>query len=96
MEHKVVTILEGIVAPEKANILEEKYTSELKNLPPSIAKTHLVHDLKNPSVWRIITYWNSRKDLEDMRSQGTPAGVLMFRAAGSEPTLTVSEVLSSS
>jgi hypothetical protein len=28
-----------------------------------------------------------------MRSAGTPAGILMFRAAGAEPTLSVFEIV---
>jgi hypothetical protein len=39
--------------------------------------------------------WTSREALMAMRQQGgTPAGVLMFRAAGAEPSLSVYEVAS--
>ena len=38
---------------------------------------------------------SSRAALDAMRQTGTPAGVLMFRAAGAEPTLTVFDVVAS-
>lgn len=44
--------------------------------------------------WRIETLWQSRAVLDAMRQNtSTPAGVLMFRAAGAEPTLTIFEVI---
>ena len=42
----------------------------------------------------IQTWWTSREALTALRSTGTPpAGILMFRAAGAEPTLSVFDVV---
>jgi hypothetical protein len=49
-----------------------------------------VQSLKDASLWQILTVWQSREALDAMRRTGeTPRGVLMFRAAGAEPTLSV-------
>jgi hypothetical protein len=51
-----------------------------------------VTDAADSTRWRIETLWTSREVLTAMRQVGTPAGVLMFRAAGAEPTLSVYDV----
>jgi hypothetical protein len=62
-------------------------------LPPGLVRSELVRDARNATRWRIQTWWTSRDALEAMRSTGTPAGVLMFRAAGAEPVLAVFDVV---
>ena len=52
-------------------------------------QSFLVQDIADPTLWRIITLWESREALEEMRKQGTPGGVLMFRSVGTEPELTI-------
>jgi hypothetical protein len=53
----------------------------------------LQQDDREATRWRIQTWWASRDALEAMRGAGTPAGVLMFRAAGAEPALSIFEVV---
>lgn len=84
----VMTVLEGNVTPENAKVLQAKFSSMMTKLPPTIVKTYLVQQSSDPAVWRIVTIWRSQQDLDAMRSQGTPAGVLMFREAGAEPEYT--------
>ena len=88
----VITVLEGKVPVDKTTLLIEKYREIVSQKPPSIKKTYLANDAAMPMVWRIITVWRSQEDLESMRKQGTPAGVLVFRVAGSEPVLSVYQV----
>ncbi|HEV8214776.1 MAG TPA: hypothetical protein VGP95_03045, partial [Gemmatimonadaceae bacterium] len=58
-------------------------------------RSHLMSDASDGKRWRIETLWTSREALMAMRQQGgTPAGVLMFRAAGAEPSLSIYEVAS--
>lgn len=83
-----MTVLEGNVTPENAKVLQAKFSSMMTKLPPTIVKTYLVQQSSDPAVWRIVTIWRSQQDLDAMRSQGTPAGVLMFREAGAEPEYT--------
>jgi hypothetical protein len=89
----VMTILEAHVHPEKWAVLEEAYSEGAAVLPPPIAQTFLVQSADDPTMWRITTLWRSREGLEEYRqSVETPAGVLMFRAAGGEPILSIFDV----
>lgn len=45
------------------------------------------------NTWRLIGFWKDRKAFEDMRATMTPRGVVMMRAAGAEPTLTLYDVM---
>jgi hypothetical protein len=90
----VLTVLEARVAPERASDLQAAYEAA-GPLPPGLVRSQLLRDANDPGVWRIQTLWESREALVAMRGKGTPAGVLMFRSAGAEPTLTVFEVTDS-
>ena len=89
----VMTALEGHVAPIKWSTLEQAYKEGSETLPPPIIQTFLVQSAATPTAWRIITVWRSREELEEYRQLvETPAGVLMFRAADSEPALSIYNV----
>lgn len=88
----VVTVLEAHVAAENRAELEREYGALTDELPPFILETFLLHEVDS-DVWRIVTVWRSRQELEDYRaSVETPGGVGILRAVGAEPTLTVFEV----
>jgi quinol monooxygenase YgiN len=90
----VITILEAQVAPDKVAVLEAAYKQGIEQLDAGITKTYLVRSSKDSSAWRIITVWESRDALEQLRRSGeTPRGVLMFRAADAEPMLSVFDVV---
>ena len=90
----ILTILDAQVPPGNEAALEEAYEAAAAGpLPTGLVRSQLLRDSRDPTRWRIQTWWASRAALDAMRSQGTPAGVLMFRAAGAEPTLSVFEVL---
>ena len=88
----ILTILEARVAPDRANDLQAAYKAAGK-LPPGLIRSNLLRDATDPELWRIQTLWESRESLDAMRNTGTPAGVLMFRSAGAEPTLSVFSVI---
>jgi heme-degrading monooxygenase HmoA len=89
----VITILEAHVAPENAATLETVFKSRIRNLDPGIVETFLVHSPTEQSLWRIMTVWESQEALARMRNSGeTPAGVVMFREAKAEPTLSIFSV----
>ncbi len=90
----VMTVLEAQVAEDKWAALEEVYAKETQGaLEPGLVQTFLLHGTRDRSRWRIATLWSNREALDAMRQSGeTPRGVLMFRAAGAEPTLTIFEV----
>ena len=88
----LVTILEAEVAPEQSSALRSAFDQAGDQLPPAIRETFLMH-VEGSDVWRIATVWNSREELEDYRrSVKTPGGIIMFRSAGAEPTLTIHDV----
>jgi quinol monooxygenase YgiN len=88
----VLTILEATVAPERAPDLQAAFRTAATQVPPGLIRSHLVRAAAEPARWRIETLWTSREALAAMRQTGTPAGVLMFRAAGAEPSLSLYEV----
>ena len=93
----VMTILEARVATENWEALLRAYQAgTAAQRPPQLTQTFLTQSAADHSIWRIISFWNNREGLEEMRrTAGTPAGVLMFRAAGAEPALSVYDVVDS-
>lgn len=90
---KVITILEARISPENWDVLEHEFKAGTEHIPPQLVQSFLVHNAKDPELWRIISVWRSREALEEMRrTEGTPAGILMFRAAGAEPILSLFDV----
>jgi len=92
----VLTILEATVEPERASDLQAAFRNAgAGSIPSGLVRSHLMSDASDGKRWRIETLWTSREALMAMRQQGgTPAGVLMFRAAGAEPSLSIYEVVS--
>jgi hypothetical protein len=90
----VLTILEATVAAERTGDLQAAFRAAAGRVPPGFVRSHLVSATADPTRWRIETLWISRDALTSMRQAGTPAGVLMFRAAGAEPSLSVYDVMS--
>ena len=89
----VLTILEATVAPDRAADLQAAFRGAAGHVPPGLIRSHLVSASADPTRWRIETLWMSRDALAAMRQAGTPAGVLMFRAAGAEPSLSIHDVV---
>ncbi len=91
---RVVTVLEAHVPPDRHSDLEAAFRGAADyGFPPGLVRSALLQDTRDPSLWRIETLWESEEHLVAMRDKGTPRGVLIFRAAGAEPTLTVLYVL---
>ena len=92
----VVTTLEAHVLAEKWSVLRDAYTSGLSQLPPQMVQTLLLQSAADQSLWQIVSVWKSRETLDEMRNSGeTSAGVVMFRAAGVEPKLSIFSVSAS-
>ncbi len=87
---KVMTILESHVAPDKQPALQTAFASAINQLEPGLEETFLVRSNTDRTLWRIMTVWRDREALDAMRATGkTPTGILIFREAGAEPSLTV-------
>jgi heme-degrading monooxygenase HmoA len=90
----IMTILEGQVANQNWSKLEQAYQEGSQHNEPGLVQSFLIHSTKETDLWRIVTLWSSREALDAMRrSNETPRGVLMFRQANSEPSLSVFEVV---
>ena len=91
----VMTILEAHVAPEQWAALQREFDGAIKQLEPGLVQTFLLHASADATLWRIATVWQSREALAAMRATGaTPRGVLIFRAAGAEPSLSIWDITS--
>ncbi len=90
----VMTVLEGTVPESAWQALRDAYTERSESVPPQMVETFLAQSASEPEVWRAISIWKSREALEEMRrTAGTPTGVLIFRAAGVEPRLSIFDVV---
>jgi hypothetical protein len=91
--NKIITILEARVNEQKWDTLQNAYRA-LKENPSALMplQSFLAQMKEEPTLWRIITIWESMEVLRKMKSSGeTPAGVLVFRQADAEPTLSIFE-----
>lgn len=90
----VITVLEAHVSPDRWEALQTIYRERTQALDPRIVQTHLIQSVSDRNVWRIQTTWKSRDALDEMRrTTDVPEGVVMFRHAGAEPTLSVFDVI---
>ena len=91
----VLTVLEASVAPDRVDDLRRAFEeTRTTPQPPFIVRSFLLQSDRDPSVWRIMTVFRSREELEAMRASGqTPRGVAMFREAGAEPTFALFQVV---
>ncbi len=89
----IITQLEGKVSSGQWDALKQAFHEASQQLPPAIERSYLVQDENERVIWRILTVWYSRQVLEDYRATvDTPGGILIFRAANAEPTLSIYEV----
>lgn len=91
----VMTVLEAEVSREGwADLTHAFAAASGGDLPVQLVSTSLAQDAAEPARWRIVTLWRSRSDLDAYRkATAIPGGVLMFRAAGAEPALSVFTVV---
>jgi hypothetical protein len=91
--NKIITILEAKVNKQKWDILQNAYRAIKENQSgPMPLQSFLLQMKEDPKLWRIISIWESIEVLQKMRSSGeTPAGVLVFRQADADPTLSIFE-----
>ncbi len=89
----VITILEARVDATRWQDLQDAYRRRAAPLTAGIRESFLAQSISEQNLWRIMTVWESREALDRMRqSGGTPVGVLIFRDAGAEPTLSLFSV----
>jgi hypothetical protein len=88
----IVSMLEANVEEARTEELVSQFEASGESLPRAIVESFLLHDASS-EMWRIVTVWENEEALDGYRkSVETPGGVLMFRSAGAEPSLSVFEV----
>ncbi len=88
----IVSMLEANVEEARTGVLVSQFEASAESLPSAIVESFLLQDT-SLEMWRIVTVWESQEALDGYRKAvDTPGGVLMFRAAGAEPNLSVFEV----
>ena len=92
----VLTILEAEVSPKKWNELKAAFEKMTKN-PPAMAPMHayLVQSMEDVNIWQLMGVWRSREDVQNMQAHGTPRGIQLFRDLGSEPSMSMYDVVGS-
>jgi|SRR5919201_1469882 hypothetical protein len=90
----VLTVLEAPVLPDRVpDLLRAFEETRASPVPAFIVRSWLLRSDQDPNLWRIMTVFRSREELEAMRASGqTPRGVAMFKAAGAEPSLSIFDV----
>lgn len=90
----ILTVLEARVPQLRAASLQSAYAAlASRPLPPGLVSSRLERGVTDAELWRLETVWRDRQTLDNMRAQGTPAGVVLFRDAGSEPSLSIFEIV---
>jgi hypothetical protein len=89
----IMISLEAHVDAAKQGLLKQAFKKELASQLPGAIEAVLTQSSNDPTLWRMMGFWASREVFETYRrSVAVPAGVLIFRAAGAEPTLDIYEV----
>ena len=90
----VVTMVEARIDEGRRDEVVAAYRELLaEGLPPYLAETFLLSD-EGSDMWRIVTVWRDRTQLEALRASGeTPPAQAVFLAAGGQPTVAVFEVV---
>ena len=93
-ENRVISILEAADVPQdKWVTLQGAYVELASASEMRPSQSFLVQSKDNPNLWRIISVWESMEEIQKMRASGeTPTGILIFRKAGVEPSLSLFEV----
>ncbi|MBI2607207.1 MAG: hypothetical protein HYW51_00010 [Candidatus Doudnabacteria bacterium] len=91
--NKIITILEARVNEQKWDTLQNAYRAVKESSQSPMPRQSFLAQMKEePTLWQIISVWESMEVLQKMRSSGeTPAGVLVFREANAEPKLSIFE-----
>ncbi len=90
----VLTVLEAHVAPERERVLTAAYRQAAQDsFPPGLLRSTLMQGTSDRTLWRIETLSQSGEAVASMRVAGTPRGIQIFRAAGTEPSVSILEVV---
>src|SRR5579859_5489031 len=93
MANMMMTVVEAHVPAERWGDLEQNFSRIVNGMPAALVHTFLAQESADPTFWRLIGVWQSRAAFDEYRaSVETPAGLIVFRDAGVEPSLKMFEV----
>lgn len=89
----VVTMVSARIAPDRVPEVTGPFSEALRaGLPGERRQTSLLRG--DGDVWRLVTVWRSREDLEDyLASVEEPFARRLFREAGGMPEVEIFEVV---
>lgn len=91
-KNKIITILEANVDQENWETLRKAYQELGIKSKMRPHQSFLIQNKETPILWKIVSIWEDIESLQKVKQSGeTPAGILIFRAAGAEPKLEVFE-----
>ena len=65
----IIEILEGHVTQERWDNFEQAYRKCLKNIPLQCIQNFLIQDIKDKTLWRIISIWKDEDSLNEAMSK---------------------------
>ncbi len=81
-----VTIVQGQVAHEHWERLRQQYERHTHSIPDGLMETFLVQSNEEPTLWQILTFWQSQEIAEQTRGQKkTSASEVIFLNCDSVP-----------
>ena len=92
---RAVMVLEAHVAPENWEVLVQGYRDRIaQGFPTDLIEIFLTQAVAEPELWRMVSIWSSREALDAARKSVQPlSGLAMFHAAGSEPSVSIFDVV---
>jgi heme-degrading monooxygenase HmoA len=90
---KVMTVLQARVPPADWATLVDSYQAAVRHLPEQMIESFLLQNKEDPNLWTALGLWSSREAFKEYQSSvEIPAGIMIFRSAGVEPTMVLHEV----
>jgi quinol monooxygenase YgiN len=90
----VLVAMKAEVPEEQWDALTRAFDHVMKNRPDDIVESILAQDQQDPTLWRIITIWESQAALDAYYQwHASIPGAYIFHLVGVVPMATVSEVV---
>ena len=95
MNNKILSIIEARVHQDNWELLQQNYEEVKKeNLLSLLLSSHLVQDINEPEIWRIVTIWENLEAMNEYRkSVDVPAWILVFQKVNAVPKLIINTIL---
>jgi hypothetical protein len=89
----VMVVWDAQVPQDRWATPEQAYANGQSQRPAAIRAGFLLQDTADPTRWRLTGMWESREALDAFCQSGaTPGALLIFRAAGVEPSMSVFDI----